>query len=55
MDKFFFSSPYLLVLVIDLFSELMGQEVDRGNFKLHHRCKDPIITHLSFADDLFAS
>lgn len=23
-------------------------------FLLHHRCKDPIITHLTFADDLIA-
>lgn len=47
-------SPYLFVLVVELFSDLLRKEVKMGNYKLYHKGKDPVITHLFFADDLIA-
>lgn len=47
-------SPYLFVLVIDMFSDIIKNAVDGGDISLHQRCADPVITHLSFADDLIA-
>lgn len=47
-------SPYLFVLVMELFVDLLKNEVLEGNFKLNYRCKDPMITHLSFVYDLIA-
>lgn len=45
-------SPYLFVLVMDLFSDSMRHEALLGNLKLHNRCSDHMITNLSFTDDL---
>lgn len=47
-------SLYLFVLVMDLFSQIMARAVHDGDYKLHHRCKNPVITHISFTDDLIA-
>lgn len=46
--------PYLFLLFIELFFDLLRKEVEIRNFKLHHQRKDPFITHLSFIDDLIA-
>lgn len=45
-------SPYLFVIVMDLLVDIIDRAVMEGDIKLHHRCKDPVIIHLSFADDL---
>lgn len=47
-------SPYLFVMVMEILHELLKKKVQDGHYKLHYRCKDPIITHLGFADDLIA-
>lgn len=47
-------SPSLFVLVMELFAKVVRKEIVQGNFKLHHRCKDPNMIHLAFADDLIA-
>lgn len=39
-------SPYLFVLVMELFSYLLRNEVHKGNFILHYRCKDLMIIYL---------
>lgn len=45
-------SLYLFVLVMEVFNVLLVTEAAKGRFLLHPRCKNPMITHLSFADDL---
>ncbi|GJR87106.1 RNA-directed DNA polymerase, eukaryota, reverse transcriptase zinc-binding domain protein [Tanacetum coccineum] len=46
-------SPYLFILVIEVFSIIMGRNISRNkDFKYHHGCKNLQITHLCFADDL---
>ncbi|KAF6151668.1 hypothetical protein GIB67_043075, partial [Kingdonia uniflora] len=45
-------SPYLFVLTMELLGLILKDKVDDGSFTLHHRCSDPQITHLAFADDL---
>lgn len=32
----------------------MHKSIRTGEFKLHYRCEDPLITHLFFIDDLIA-
>ncbi|KAF8402130.1 hypothetical protein HHK36_013082 [Tetracentron sinense] len=45
-------SPYLFLLVMQCFSSRLDLEVAEGNLVPHPRCKNPIISHLCFADDL---
>jgi hypothetical protein len=45
-------SPYLFVLVMEVFSGLMGNLVQNNDFKLHWHCERIHLTHLCFADDL---
>lgn len=45
-------SPYLFVLLMEVFNTLMLKQVQLGFYSLHPRCKNPIVTHLCFADDL---
>lgn len=47
-------SPYVFVLLMELFNQIMMKSVRPGKCLLHHKCSDPQITHLSFADDLIA-
>ncbi|XP_059669251.1 uncharacterized mitochondrial protein AtMg01250-like [Cornus florida] len=47
-------SPFLFVIAMDVLSSIIKNYVGRVyNFKYHWRCKDPKITRLSYADDLF--
>lgn len=45
-------SLYLFFLVMDLLLDMFRKKVLCNNFLLYHKCKDTIITHLAFADDL---
>ncbi|KAE8735594.1 hypothetical protein F3Y22_tig00000340pilonHSYRG00720 [Hibiscus syriacus] len=45
-------SPYLFVLVMNVFSSLLDVAAKRGVFKYHPKCKRISLTHLCFADDL---
>lgn len=45
-------SPYLFLLVMEVFNSLMLRQVQLGFLSLHPRCKDPVVTHLFFANDL---
>ncbi|GKD81912.1 RNA-directed DNA polymerase, eukaryota, reverse transcriptase zinc-binding domain protein, partial [Tanacetum coccineum] len=46
-------SPYLFIIVMEVFNLILQQEILRnGRFKYHHGCKDLGITDLCFADDI---
>ncbi|XP_026443893.1 uncharacterized protein LOC113344037 [Papaver somniferum] len=45
-------SPYLFVMVMEIFSSLMYQQVKLSNFEFHPKCKSTKLTHLCFADDV---
>ncbi|CAA7028586.1 unnamed protein product [Microthlaspi erraticum] len=45
-------SSSLFVLVMDIFSKLLDKEVSQGSIGIHPLCDDPLITHLSFANDV---
>ncbi|KAE8724823.1 hypothetical protein F3Y22_tig00009840pilonHSYRG00015 [Hibiscus syriacus] len=45
-------SPYLFVLVMNVFSSILDVAAKRGVFKYHPKCKRISLTHLCFADDL---
>ncbi|OAO91334.1 hypothetical protein AXX17_AT5G31500 [Arabidopsis thaliana] len=45
-------SSHLFVLVMDIMSKSHDKGVVNGLFQLHPRCVAPLITHLSFADDV---
>ncbi|CAA7058279.1 unnamed protein product [Microthlaspi erraticum] len=45
-------SSSLFVLVMDILSKLLDQAVRADRIKPHPKCVDPLITHLSFADDM---
>ena len=45
-------SPYLFVLVMDTFSQLLQYNIGNGAFKYHWKCDKLKISHLCFADDL---
>jgi len=46
-------SPYLFVLIMEVFSRIMENCTREGSgFKFHHRCSRLKLTHLCFADDL---
>ncbi|GJW65681.1 RNA-directed DNA polymerase, eukaryota, reverse transcriptase zinc-binding domain protein [Tanacetum coccineum] len=45
--------PYLFTLIMEVLNLFLKQEIkDSGNFVYHPGCKDLMITHLCFADDL---
>ncbi|XP_031392260.1 uncharacterized protein LOC116204310 [Punica granatum] len=46
-------SPYLFVITMDVFSNLLDTIVVEGRIDFHSRCKPLKLTHLCFADDLF--
>lgn len=45
-------SSSLFVLAMDIFSKKLDLTVNRNVFSPHPLCSDPLITHLSFADDV---
>ena len=45
-------SSSLFVLVMDILSKKLDQAALSNQFTLHPRCTRPLITHLSFADDM---
>src|SRR4051812_10948570 len=45
-------SPYLFVLCMQIFSELLMKAVSEGAVAYHPRCSRLQLTHLCFADDL---
>lgn len=46
-------APYLFILAMQHFSDLLDQQVAQGKLTPHQHCSNPLITHLTFADDLF--
>lgn len=46
-------SPYLFLLVMEVFSSLLQYNIENGNFKFHPRLQELGISHAMFADDLF--
>ncbi|CAA7013480.1 unnamed protein product [Microthlaspi erraticum] len=45
-------SSSLFVLSMDILSKLLDKAVSNGSIRPHPLCEDPLITHLSFADDV---
>ncbi|XP_010523177.1 PREDICTED: uncharacterized protein LOC104801567 [Tarenaya hassleriana] len=45
-------SPYLFILSMEVLSRMLDKGAASGRFRLHPRCSQPTITHLSFADDV---
>lgn len=45
-------SGLLFILVMEILNALLKEQVDEGKLQLHPKCKEPLITHLLFADDL---
>lgn len=45
-------SSSLFVLAMDILSKLLDKEFRNGNIGPHPLCMDPLVTHLSFADDV---
>jgi hypothetical protein len=45
-------SPYFFVLVMEVFSRMMGRLGRDQNFKYHWRYEREQLTHLCFSDDL---
>lgn len=45
-------SPYLFVMVVEILSGLLQQQVISCNYGLHPKCKGTKLTHLCFADDI---
>ena len=45
-------SPYLFVLALEVFSQLLIKKYVDGSVGFHPQTKDLKVTHLSFADDL---
>ncbi|XP_026434077.1 uncharacterized protein LOC113331590 [Papaver somniferum] len=45
-------SPYLFVIVMEILSASLKNQVITGNFGLHPRCRLTQLTHLCFADDV---
>lgn len=45
-------SSSLFILGMDILSKLMDNALRNGDFSPHPLCMDPLITHLSFADDV---
>lgn len=45
-------SAYLFIIVMELLNSLIKEQIQNGNLELHPKCKNPMISHLLFADDL---
>lgn len=45
-------SPYLFVLALEVFSQMLWVKYSDGSIGFHPKATDPIITHLAFADDI---
>lgn len=45
-------SPYLFVICMNVLSHMIDKEAERGLVGYHPRCKNILLTRLSFADDL---
>lgn len=45
-------SPYIFVMVMEVFSALLKQQGSSGSFGLHPKCKTTQLTHLCFANDV---
>ena len=45
-------SSLLFVIAMDVLSKMLDRGATEGRFGLHPECKEPLITHLSFADDV---
>lgn len=45
-------SSLLFVIVMDVLSKMLDQGAETGRFDIHPECEAPLITHLSFADDV---
>ncbi|GAA0167599.1 hypothetical protein LIER_40417 [Lithospermum erythrorhizon] len=46
-------SPYLFIIIMEYFSELLKHLSSNGEFTYHLGCKDIELVNISFADDLF--
>lgn len=46
-------SPYLFILLMESFSNIVEDYAQQDNFVYHPKCQQLGITHLIFADDLF--
>ena len=46
-------SPYLFLLVMQAFSYILGNYMNRCEFVYHSKCKELHLSHLIFADDMF--
>lgn len=45
-------SPLLFVIDVDILSKILDKGAIDGRFGIHPECEAPLITHLSFADDV---
>lgn len=45
-------SPYLFVLVMEVFTGIMRKQAQTKEFKWHPQCQKLKLSHLAFADDL---
>lgn len=45
-------SPYLFVLVMEVFCQMLKKNFSNGSIGLHPSASQPQVTHLSFADDI---
>lgn len=45
-------SPYLFVLCIEVFSQLLRAKYTDGSIGYHPKASDPAVSHLAFADDI---
>ncbi|XP_010520842.1 PREDICTED: uncharacterized protein LOC104799863 [Tarenaya hassleriana] len=45
-------SPYLFILLMEIFTRMLDRGAIQGRFRTHPRCSQPLITHLTFADDV---
>lgn len=45
-------SSLLFVIAMDVLSKMLDRGAVEGRFGIHPECEAPLITHLSFADDI---
>lgn len=45
-------SPYLFVLAMEVFSQMLNKEFVSGQIGYHPAASNPVVTHLAFADDI---
>lgn len=45
-------SSLLFVIAMDVLSKMLDEGAINGRFGIHPECDAPLITHLSFADDV---